>query len=196
MKKLFHGTICDNIEVLNPVSNLHNTDKKVVYLTGNIAYALFYIWDAEHNKRQGKYVTCSLKDGVVYYEEQFPNMLEAFYKGVKGYIYEIENNDNFTEVLGSEDMWYNENITYPNRCIYISDVYEEILKYEQLGTIKITRFNEISPERIKSLYEYISNKIIKNGVLEKPNSEDAIFYSTYFKEIWKQLKQSNRNKLK
>ncbi|MBQ8393150.1 MAG: hypothetical protein IJX51_05185 [Clostridia bacterium] len=189
MKTLYHGTIRKDIEALYPVSKLHNTDKKVVYLTGNIAYALFYIWDGKHNKKQGKYVTCSLKDGIVYYEELFPNMLEAFYKGVKGYVYEIENDNSFFEVLENEDMWYSEKTAYPNNVIYISDVYEEILKHEQKGQIKIIRFNDVKPERIQSLNEHIKNKIIANKLLDKPDSEDSIFYSIYFTDLWEEIKK-------
>ena len=67
---LFHGSFASGIETLHATSKLHGTeDTMVVYLTENPVYALFYIWDAEHNKRTGKYVTCFIKNGKVYYEE-------------------------------------------------------------------------------------------------------------------------------
>lgn len=44
--------------VLEPFSTLYGTDKKVVYLTGSIPYALVYIWDGNHNNlRKEKHVT-------------------------------------------------------------------------------------------------------------------------------------------
>lgn len=52
---LFHGSFVSGIERLHATSKLHGTeDTMVVYLTANPAYALFYIWDAAHNKRTGK----------------------------------------------------------------------------------------------------------------------------------------------
>ena len=63
---LFHGSYASGIETLQATSKLHGTeDTMVVYLTANPVYALFYIWDAEHNKRTGKYVTSFIKNGLV-----------------------------------------------------------------------------------------------------------------------------------
>ncbi len=87
MDYLYHGSIISGIKYIKPNSRLHGSDKEVVYLTDNIPYALFYIWDKEHNHYSGKHVTAWIKDGTAYYEEQFPNQLKTFYKGVSGYLY-------------------------------------------------------------------------------------------------------------
>lgn len=85
---LYHGSHIPDIEKLNATSLFHGTsDTKVVYLTDSYPYSLFYILDADHNIKQGKHVTSWIKDGIVYFEEQFPNQLLEFYKGVSGYVY-------------------------------------------------------------------------------------------------------------
>jgi hypothetical protein len=95
MKYLYHGSYVSGIQELKANSKLHDTEQNVVYLTDNIPYALFYIWDAEYNGMPGKYVTGWLKDGIAYYEEQFPEQLKTLYQGVCGYLYHIAMTSNF-----------------------------------------------------------------------------------------------------
>ena len=105
MDYLYHGSIIENIEVLEARSKLHGSDSRVVYLTSSIPYALVYIWDAEKNNNHTKHVTCGIRDGEVFYEEKFPNQLETFYKGVSGYLYCVDNEDTY-EVNEREYMYY------------------------------------------------------------------------------------------
>jgi len=52
---LYHGSITPRINKICANSTLHGSDTKVVYLSDNFPYTLFYIWDSEQNIRQGKY---------------------------------------------------------------------------------------------------------------------------------------------
>lgn len=80
MNILYHGSAVPDIQIIKVTSKLHGTDDtKVLYLTDNLPYSLFYIWDATHNIKTGKHITAWIKDGIVYYEEQFKGQLEAFY---------------------------------------------------------------------------------------------------------------------
>lgn len=188
---LYHGSIINGIRQLKAMSTLHNTDRRGVYLTDNYPYSLFYIWDAKHNKKQEKHVTAWIKDGIVYYEEQFPDQLSAFYKGVSGYVYCIEADENFIEVENRKSMWFHAGEVQITKSLTIPDVYEEILKYAELGRAKIIDFEESSKERIDLLYTHIAKRIIDTGLLNTPECEDAIFYRTYFEIVWKKaLKES------
>ena len=52
---LYHGSYIGKIEKLIANSKKHNgKDEKIVYLTSNYAYALFYIWDSIKNHRAKK----------------------------------------------------------------------------------------------------------------------------------------------
>lgn len=185
-KYLFHGSHASGIETLHATSKLHGMeDTMVVYLTANPTYALFYIWDAEHNKRTGKYVTCFIKNGKVYYEEQFPGMLKAFYKGVSGYLYCIPHTEEFARVEGWEEMWYSTKDAAIAEVRYIPDVYEELMKYEKEGKLEVISYEKVTPERIKDLYEYIARKLVNNGIVKQPDCEEAVFYRTYFESVWR-----------
>lgn len=183
---LYHGSHASGIETLHATSKLHGTDDTmVVYLTENPAYALFYIWDAEHNKRTGKYVTCFIKNEKVYYEEQFPGMLKTFYKDVSGYLYCIPHTEDFARVEGWEDMWYSPKDAGIAEVRYIPDVYEELMKYEKEGKLEVISYEKVAPERMKDLYEYMARKLVNNGIVNQPDCEEAVFYQTYFEPVWK-----------
>ena len=66
---LYHGSDYSRITELEARSKLHNTDKKVVYLTDNIPYALYYIWDEKHNGYSRKHVTGWIKNGIDKFEK-------------------------------------------------------------------------------------------------------------------------------
>jgi len=183
---LFHGSSVSGIETLHATSKLHGTEEdKVLYLTENPVYALFYIWDAEHNKRTGKYVTCFIKNGKVYYEEQFPDQLKTFYKGVSGYLYCVVQTEEFSPVKGWEEMWSVGKDTKVAEVRFIPDVYEELMKYEKEGKLEVISYEKVAPERIKDLYEYMVRKLVNNGIIKQPNCEEAVFYRTYFETVWR-----------
>lgn len=154
-------------------------------MTANPAYAFFYIWDAEHNKRTGKYVTCFIKNGKVYCGEQFPGQLKVFYQGVSGYLYCIHHTDDFALVEGWEEMWYSEKDANIAEVRYIPDVYEELMKYEQEGKLEVISYEKVARERIKDLYEYMTQKLVDNGIVKQSDSEEAMFYQTYFEPVWR-----------
>ena len=103
---LYHGTIYSGLTELEARSKLHNTDQQVVYLTDNIPYALLYIWDENHNGCGEKHVTGWVRNGVAYYEEQFPDQLKTFYKGVSGYLYAIKKDAQFQMLENREGIHY------------------------------------------------------------------------------------------
>lgn len=183
---LYHGSSVPGIGQIRASSLLHGTDDvKVVYLTGSRAYALFYIWDAEHNIRPGKHVTAWIRDGMVYYEEQFPEQLAAFYKGVSGYVYYVERDESFRPVADHESMWYNTRDAEVAKADYIADVYEEICRYERQGKLKVVRYNEVPASRIEMLYVHFAEEIVSKNLLHTPDTANARFFQTYYKRAWK-----------
>ena len=130
-------------------------------------------------------MTCFIKNGKIYYEEQFPGQLKAFYQGVSGYLYCIHHTEDFARVEGWEDMWYSRKDAEIAEARYIPDVYEELLKYEREGKLEVISYEKVAPERIKDLYEYIAQKLVNNGIVKQPNCEEAVFYRTYFESVWR-----------
>lgn len=188
MNYLYHGSIAEKIKVLEAISILHGTDKKVVYLTDNVPYALFYIWDSEHNCYDGKYVTAFIKNGMTFYEEQFPNQIERFYKGVSGYLYCIPKTKDFYAVDDRERMYYSQHAACVNKVIYIDDVYDELLKFEKLGELKIFRFNEQTEDKQNELIDKIAYLIAKKDFFKKDEMK-ADFYKRFNPKAWEKAKR-------
>ena len=189
MNYFYHGSNFPGIKQLEARSKLHNSEEEVVYLTDCLPYALFYIWDAEHNGYSGKHVTAWVKDGVAYYEEQFPEQLKTFYQGVAGSLYCISENANIKPVDGRENLYYCPVDISVTKEEQISDIYDELLKFEAEGTLTVLRYNEQSPERQKELINLIAGFIIQANYF-KDNKEQQNFMKKYFKESWK-ISESN-----
>ncbi len=187
---LYHGSITKGIHEIWANSILHGTtDTRVVYLTDNRAYALFYIWDSNHNLKRVKHVTAWIKDGIVFYEEQFPEQLKIFYDNVQGYVYSVNRNNSFRPVDNRESMWYSPSQATVHNTEQISNVYNELCKYESEGQLKVIRFKDVAKQRIEDLYNHIADNIIKEGLLELPDDCDALFYQKYFPDAWKKAKE-------
>ncbi|MDE6763552.1 MAG: hypothetical protein K2J73_07720 [Oscillospiraceae bacterium] len=182
-KYFYHGSIQADITKLKASSLLHETNKKVVYLTDNIPYALLYIWNGKHNNYDRKFVTGWIKNKIACYEEIFPNQLEIFYKNVSGYLYCAEKNSDISAVNGRESMYYSETDIVADRTIYISDIYQELMKYETAGKFRLFRFNEQSKESQNKLIDKSADIIISSNFF-KTDEAKLNFYKKYFSEAW------------
>lgn len=182
--KLYHGSINSNIVKLFPISNGNqNTKDRVVYLTESREYALFYIWDVVHNNRDKKWVTCFIKDGIVYYEEQFSNQLYKFYNGVKGYIYNVDIDSNFNKAK-EPSVWFSLNEVEISGIEYISNVYLEIEKAEKNGLVKVFRYDDLSEEDRYKIDKKMSDYIILKHLLFEDN-DDSKFMRENHINAWK-----------
>ena len=184
MKCYYHGSCTPGIIQLETRSKLHHTSEKVVYLTDNIPYALFYLWDEEHNDCSVKHVTGWTKNDIAYYEEQFPDQLKNFYQGVSGYLYCISDSASIKAVENRTNMFYCTTDATVAETIYIPDVYEELLKYEAEGKFVVLRYNEQSPERQSELVDLIVQGIIR-AEFYAGNEQMQDFMKKHFLNSWK-----------
>lgn len=189
MRNFYHGSIIPGITQLDARSKLHNSEEKVVYLTDNVPYALYYIWDAERNEYDGKYVTGWMKNGIAYYEEQFSDQLRTFYQGVSGYLYRIADRSDIKPVEGWENMYYSKESVMIAETVYIDDVYEELLKCETEGKFVVLRYNEQSVERQDELVDFIAQGIIRSGFFEE-NKQKQKFMKKHFPKSWEKAKNA------
>lgn len=183
LKYYYHGSNIPGISQLEARSKLHNTEEKVVYLTDCIPYALFYIWDSDHNKYSGKHVTGWVKNGVAYYEEQFSEQLKTFYQGVAGSLYCIADDPDIKPVAGRDNLYYYPADVTVSKVEQILDVYEELLKYEAEGLFAVLRYNEQSTERQEELTNLIASAIAQARFFED-NQEQREFMKKHFSKAW------------
>ncbi len=171
---LYHGSIISGIETLNPVSKLHNSDEKVIYLSSSPVYAMLYIWSKKNTGTSLKHIAAWLKDGITYYEEQFPNKFWEFYHNVSGYVYTAEKSPDFKSVNNREDMYYSQNLVKTIKSDFIADVYNKFTEYEKEGKFKLLKFEERTAEKQEFLVNIIAQYINKENLLTL-ETEESLF---------------------
>lgn len=179
---LYHGTISPNLTVLEPRSLLHGSGQRVAYLTREIPYAALYIWDTQKNGGK-KHITAWVKDGVTHYEEQFPQQLQTFYEGVRGWICCLRE-DPAVEVLeGRQGICYSTHPMPVERILPVDDVWQLLLQQEAQGKFCLHRFQDATPQRQQELTQRIADWILQQDLLHR-QGEETDFYKAYFSRSW------------
>jgi len=166
----YHGTTTPAITELKA--------SPIVYLTSNRAYALFYIIDKSIN-----WVTCGVKeDGAVHYDERFPNQIEKLYSGKCGYLYGCNDTEGFTSGK-SRDIVISHASVKVVSCEFIPDIYQEILKYEKTGAIVVNRYEYLTDNEKKDVFDMMVHNIIENDFFSA-NGGKAKFMKENFPDAW------------
>lgn len=188
MDYLYHGSATAGITALEARSTLHGTDKRIVYLTDNVPYALFYVWDEGLTGSPVKHVTGWVKDGAAHYEEQFPHQLERFYRGAQGWLYRTPKGD-AQAVEGREGLFYAEGDA-PVEAEHIPDVYEALLRHEAAGRLRVLRFVEQTRERQEELIGLIAEAIVRADFYREDEVQRA-FMQKYFTQAWEKAEAAH-----
>ena len=183
MEYLYHGSSVAGITGLEPRGRLHGTDKHVVYLTDNIPCALFYIWDGKRIGYGEKHVTGGIRNGIAFYEEQFPGQLAAFYQGASGYLYHIPMSPAVRPLEGREGLFYSPEPMAPIQAEYVPDVYQALLEWESRGRLEVRRYADQPAARRDELVELIARSIVQEDFCRNDPAR-AAFLRRYFAAAW------------
>ena len=174
---LYHGSATAGIQTLQA-----RGDKRVVYLTDNYVYALFYLRDPQID-----FVTCGVtRDGTVCYEERFPDQIRTLYAGRSGWIYRCEESAQMekTRVPG---IWVCREDVPVAGAEYIADAYEALVPYLAEGKVRVRVYETLSARERAENDGAIADYIRKSGVIRE-TSPRADFYREYFPAAWEQAK--------
>ncbi len=152
----YHASSIANITHLEPRVSDHGIP--LVYFSTKRENTLVYLCNAveKYCKETGfhydgiwqKWGPYGFDDGILCLEEYYPDALVKTYKGVSGYIYQAKTihksefelkipcaytSDKSVEVFGVE---------------YVQDAYDEIMKAETEGLIRITRYEELTDKKL------------------------------------------------
>ncbi len=169
---LYHGTTMGGISIIKANAKSHTTGKTVAYFTEDRAYALVCCRNRNEN-----FVTMGPgRDGKQHYFERFPDQLKTLYGGKRGYIYVAAATDRLVNTKGH--TWESEADVPVHLYEAVDDIYAEIWKEEQTGTIVIHRYADIDPMEQKLHANYIKEHIGDQG------EEMRRFYETHFSFLW------------
>lgn len=172
--KLYHGTTVAGIDTLR-VNSHDREGRPVLYLTDNLPYSLFYIRDREID-----FVTCGVgRDGIVRYDEKFPNQLKLLYQGRAGYVYEVEV---LTESGSVPGIWLCREEAKVTTVRYIPDAYETIWKEIQKGTVEFLPYEQLSREQREQNHAGVVDFLRRFPI----NAAQEAFYREHFPLAWEE----------
>ena len=181
MMQYYHGSPVAGIEALKPPPG------KVLYLTSNRAYALFYIRDLEVN-----WVTCGVPpDGVVDYDERFPGQLRTLYAGRSGWLYACAADDSFARGSSPWIVTVDHAVSVAS-AVFIPDVYEAILREIAAGAVRVKRYEDKTEAQRQDILAMMVHYIFKNRLLSA-RTPKACFVEQRFSEAWRYAAQNEAN---
>lgn len=164
----YHASQVKGIKVLEPRISNHNIP--LVYLSYKRENTLVYLSNAvekfcrekgfSHEGSWSKWGPYGFDaQGILQYEEYYPNALEETYGGVSGYIYSCEEVEEDTSLeLKIPDAIVSAKGVQVVSCETIDDALTEMLKAEASGLIRIVRYNEFIVKREKWLSSVIRSE--------------------------------------
>lgn len=185
--KLYHVSTTPNLKILEPRVSTHG--KAYVYATTNIEFALFFGGIESMGDFDGIY---GIKNGVPFFYEAYDGALKRRFEGANCFIYEVEpfsfqkNKTSFKSELVSEK---------PVRvlgCKEINNLYKYLLQLNKKGKIML-HFFEDAKEYTDMIYNHITDRIIRFGILKDKTSRTYEFCAKHYPEILYKLNSQEVN---
>ena len=176
----YHASKIGNLSVLKPFISNHG--KKYIYFSDKRENVLIYCSNPiekycketnfDFNEKCPWFAPYGFDgNGTFCYEEYCPNLFYESYFGVSGYIYKIESNQGITKLKEIRNVYVSKNKVTPEEVEFIENVYDEMIKTEREGKIKIFRYEDISNERKEK-----NNKMIRDYYIKKCKSRSEKYY--------------------
>ncbi len=177
--RLFHATTIGGLDILR-ANSCDLEGNPVLYLTDNVPYSLFYIRDREID-----FVTCGVRaGGTVHYDEKFPNQLETLYRGMSGWVYEVEAEAESTKIMGIYVVRGDVPITGKR---YIPDVYQEICREIHGGKVLFLAYEDISEAQRQQNREGMVRWFLSDYNM---HPKKKAFLCTHFPEAWEEARRN------
>lgn len=186
----YHASQTKEIEILEPRVSNHGIP--YIYFSDRRENVLVYLSNAvekfckennfKHNGTYSKWGPYGFtKDGIIQIEEYYPNALIETYKGVKGYIYKINNIPDMKKLNDIPHAYITSTNTKVDDVEYISDAYDAIMEEVKKGNIRVVHYDEF----IATKKEWLE-KIIKKEYEEAfEHPEYRYFLENKFESIIK-----------
>lgn len=187
----YHASSIGDLKILKPHVSMHG--KSMVYFSNKRENVLVYLSNAFERYIKEKYDRLPLKykkwatygfseDGRIRIEEYYPNATEETFKGVKGYIYSVNDLDNLDSIENISNVFTVDTAVDVDNVEVVEDAYKEILEAEQQGLIEIERF-EVLTEKKK---EFVKNMILNEYKNAESDYKEFLYDKfEYMRELFK-----------
>lgn len=182
---LYHASSVKGIKTLEP--RISNHDIPLIYFSEKRENVLVYLSNAVEKfcKETGfnysgvwhKWASYGFdKDGILTLDEYYPNALIGTYKGVSGYIYSAESVNNSGDTISVPYVVASSEKVTVSGCEFFEDAYNEIIKAEENGLIRITRYGQLSDAKLK----WIADIMMKEYETASEHPEYRFFIENKF----------------
>lgn len=171
----YHCSPTAGLTVLEPRKPESFDKPRAVYLTTLLPMALMY------GIRNFEYTYGYTKEGQIYLDEYFPNALETLYRGKSASLYLCAPEKTQTTRIPNEALSLSPVPVVEE--IPIPDVYEALLEQEQLGTLVIHRYHQLS-ERMLDWIRRVEADTIREQQLIGSHSPAAEYYREHYPKSW------------
>ena len=153
--KLYHGSNIGGIMVLEPRQADHA--RPYVYLSTISVVAAFYLCNAVEKPYYWFPYGFDQSGSIPVYHELYPGALRQVSEGVKGYIYEVEAEEN------------------------------QVLRFNvEQGKMRIGRFEEKSEQELGRWYSMIKAYLKEKEMVRTPDCSYAVFVRNRFPGVWEE----------
>ena len=178
--KYYHCSPTRGITVLEPGKPEFQEKPARVYLTTLLPMALMYCIP------NYEYTYGYTRDGQIYYEEYFPDALEALYRGKSASLYicapeTVESTQIPNEAISEKSVLVMEEVFIPDAC-------EALLEQERMGSLVIRRYHELS-EGVRNWVLRVEADGIRNSNLLNSPGPMADYYREHYPESWAMVKK-------
>jgi len=181
----YHGTTIANLNELKPfASEKSNLSESCVYLSTSRQVALFYIWDYE--KDPIRRMMMDVRENHIIFQEMFSGALERFYKGTSGYIYHCVGDYEMSESHGVKTCAISKEPVPVTGVEYITDVYDEIMKYEKQGMFTYDKYVNRSQTTHWIIRGWVMKWIKEDDLLNNPSHPSSKLYKEVYPKYWKE----------
>ena len=163
----FHASQTPNLSVLKPFVSNHGAP--LVYFSKKRENVLVYLSNAIEKfcketgfphigpwTKWGPYGFT--KDGLLQFDEYYPNALTETYQGVSGYIYTVGEIPDPGEPIEIPDAITSRSPVPVQNCEFVADALSELLQAEQRGLLVIRRYEEMTEAQRKWEAEMIERE--------------------------------------
>ncbi len=171
----YHCSPTPGIRQLEPRTPAAFTKPKGVYLTTLLPMALMY------GIENYEYTYGYTKEGQIYLDEYFSDALNILYRGKSASLYICAPESTAPTRIPNEVI--SQNAVMVIQEIPIPDVYEALLEQEQLGTLIIRRYEELSEKQLAWIRQAEENTIRQHDLLHQPGAM-ADYYRIHYPESW------------
>ena len=171
----YHCSPTSGLTILEPKAPFPFDKPTMVYMTTSLPMALMY------TIRNYEYSYGYTKERQIYYEEYFPDALEALYRGKSASLYLCDPKSTESTKIPNEIV---SEISVPIiREIYIPDACEALLEQERLGELVIHRYWELSEGTLRWIQKAEADVIRKSNLLHTYGPM-ANYFREHYPESW------------